>query len=103
MCKFLQKKRCFQLSINCPLEYSFYYVFECECIKFNIMKLLIVLCVLIDLVVGSVLLQHETRVKREWNFFRETTTVKPTTTTVRTLFPGNDLSIGECKSDDKVS
>lgn len=71
------------------------------------MKLLIVLCVLIDLVVGLVIVQHEsvvkTREKREWRLFRESSTVKPSTTTVRTHFPGNDLFIGECKTDDKVS
>ncbi|CAO1443143.1 unnamed protein product [Diamesa serratosioi] len=69
------------------------------------MKLLIVLCVLINLVVdGSVILQHEsgTREKREWFIFRDSTTVKPTTTTIRTHFPGNDLSIGECRTDDKI-
>lgn len=71
------------------------------------MKLLIVLCVLIDLVVGSVIVQNvsgvKTREKREFSFFPSSTTVKPTTTTVRTHFPGNDLFIGECRTDDKVS
>lgn len=68
------------------------------------MKLLIVLCVLIELVVGSVIVPGvKAREKREFRFFFESTTVKPTTTTVRTFFPGNDLFIGECRTDDKVS
>ena len=70
------------------------------------MKLLIVLCVLIDLVVGSVIIPHgsgvTTREKREWLFSRATTTVKPSTTTVQTHFPGKNLVFGECKTDDKV-
>lgn len=71
------------------------------------MKLLIVLGVFISLVVGSVIVEDELVIKtrqKRFGFFTETTTVKPTTTTtVQTVFPDNDLSIGECRADDKVS